>query len=143
MIPRSVVSVARQGNRLRQVFPDSAVEIRKGRLTWIGDLQPSDLSAVYSTGLEYQLGGMPKVFVIAPALQKREGKRPPHLYPDDCLCLYFPRADEWTASMMLADTIVPWISEWLLHYEIWLATGKWFGGGIHPKAPTVARQRNA
>jgi hypothetical protein len=34
--------------------------------------------------------------------------------------------------MLLCQTIVPWISEWLLHYEIWLVTGKWCAGGIHP-----------
>lgn len=140
MIPRSVVSVARQGNRLGQLFPDSAVEIRRGTLTWIGDLQPSDFSAVYTAGLEYKLGRKPKVFVIAPALQERDGERPPHLYADDCLCLYFPTANEWNARMMLADTIVPWASEWLLHYEIWLATGKWQGGGIHPRGDLKSRR---
>ena len=29
--------------------------------------------------------------------------------------------------MLIVDTIVPWAAEWLLHYEIWLATGEWFG----------------
>jgi hypothetical protein len=33
--------------------------------------------------------------------------------------------------MPIIDTIIPWTSEWLLHYECWLATGKWHGGGIH------------
>ncbi|MYD87819.1 MAG: hypothetical protein F4018_15215 [Acidobacteria bacterium] len=28
--------------------------------------------------------------------------------------------------------IVPWTSEWLACYEIWLATGKWLGGGTTP-----------
>lgn len=29
--------------------------------------------------------------------------------------------------MSIADTIVPWTSLWLHHYEIWLATGIWCG----------------
>jgi hypothetical protein len=29
----------------------------------------------------------------------------------------------------IADTIVPWTAEWLVHYEIWLVTGEWYGGG--------------
>jgi hypothetical protein len=37
--------------------------------------------------------------------------------------------------MSLAKAIVPWTSEWLLHYEIWLATGDWRGSGIHPGKP--------
>ena len=31
--------------------------------------------------------------------------------------------------MLIADTIVAWTCEWLIHYEIWLATGEWHGGG--------------
>ena len=38
---------------------------------------------------------------------------------------------EIDASQFIADTIIPWTSEWLLHYEIWVATGIWHGGGIH------------
>lgn len=49
------------------------------------------------------------------------------------LGLYYPPAREWRQSMLLAGTILPWTSEWLLHYETWLATGVWTGGGIHPR----------
>jgi hypothetical protein len=44
--------------------------------------------------------------------------------------------------MSIADTIVPWVSMWLMHYEIWLATGVWCGskeehpGDDAPKKPT-------
>lgn len=31
---------------------------------------------------------------------------------------------------MISDTIIPWTSEWLLHYEYWVLTGIWQGGGI-------------
>ena len=32
--------------------------------------------------------------------------------------------------MLIATTTVPWAAEWLLHYELWLATdGTWCGGG--------------
>lgn len=31
--------------------------------------------------------------------------------------------------MLLADTILPWTSEWLLHYELWLVMGRWAGSG--------------
>jgi hypothetical protein len=30
---------------------------------------------------------------------------------------------------LLAITVVPWISEWLIYYELWLVTGRWLGGG--------------
>lgn len=34
--------------------------------------------------------------------------------------------------MHLWETVIPWTSEWLLHYEVWLATGDWHGRGEHP-----------
>jgi hypothetical protein len=33
--------------------------------------------------------------------------------------------------MLLADTILPWTSEWLFYYELWSVNGyEWLGGGI-------------
>jgi hypothetical protein len=95
-------------------------------------LQPTSLSDVYRIRVEYSLETNPKVFVEEPALQDRDGQRPPHVYRDKSLCLYLPGAREWDDSMYVCDTILPWASEWLLHYEIWLATGEWHGGGVHP-----------
>jgi hypothetical protein len=45
------------------------------------------------------------------------------------LCLYYP--GHWKPEMLLSTTIVPWTAEWLMHYELWLATGHWAGGGSH------------
>ncbi len=36
--------------------------------------------------------------------------------------------------MLVAYTIVPWLMEWLVYYEVWLITGQWEGGGI-PHGP--------
>lgn len=127
-----MVSLALQQHRLAELYPESYVAIQRSRLTWIGRLQPSPLSVDYEVGLEYRLQAPPHVQLLNPALQQREGERSPHLFADDCLCLYHGPSREWHAGMMLADTVIPWASEWLLHYEVWLATGVWTGGGIHP-----------
>ena len=29
--------------------------------------------------------------------------------------------------------LVGWAAEWLFFYEVWLATGMWLGGGLHPE----------
>lgn len=63
-------------------------------------------------------------------LRTRPGRSLPHVYDDGTLCLY--ERGEWNDNMFLADTIVPWASEWLAHYEIWLGHGKWYGGGEWP-----------
>jgi len=117
---------------LKRAFPDSLGGVHRNRLRCTVNLQPSSLSCVYRIRLEYSLEINPKVFVEDPALEERDGKRPPHLYQGNSLCLYLPGGNEWDDSMLLAETIIPWTSEWLLHYEIWLATGEWHGGGIHP-----------
>jgi hypothetical protein len=81
------------------------------------------------------LGRHPDVFIIDPKpLILAPGEtRLKHVYDHDKqhLCLYFRKDKEWTASKMIADTIIPWASEWLLHYEFWVLTGEWRGGGIH------------
>lgn len=56
----------------------------------------------------------------------------PHLYPNGSLCLYYPDYNEWHANDSWADSIIPWTSLWLYFFELWIATGEWLGGGIHP-----------
>jgi hypothetical protein len=65
-------------------------------------------------------------------LESRPGESLPHVFPDGTLCLHLDH--EWTTNMLASDTIVPWTSEWLINYEIWKATGEWFGGGQWPPA---------
>ena len=57
----------------------------------------------------------------------------PHVYSNGDLRLYLP--GQWNESMLLADTILPWTSQWLLYYELWLITGHWVGSG-HTTRPT-------
>jgi hypothetical protein len=28
------------------------------------------------------------------------------------------------------QSLIPWACEWLCHYELWVSTGIWHGGGI-------------
>jgi hypothetical protein len=94
-------------------------------LRWTGQLQPCDLSRVYTIRIDYQQRRYPAVRVLAPALQATETGFLPHTYDDGTLCLH--DAGQWNAAMLIVDTIIPWTAEWLLHYEMWLATGEWFG----------------
>lgn len=54
----------------------------------------------------------------------------PHVYSANDLCLYI--GDEWNDTMIVADTLIPWTSEWRFFYETWHATGDRLGGGAHP-----------
>ncbi len=126
------ISLAVQAGHLRKCFPESRARIKRSQLTWVGELMPTPLSHEYTVRLRYKLHKCPDVDIVEPKLEKRDGQRPPHLFPKERLCLYLPEMGEWNGRQLLAGTIVPWISEWLLHYEIWLATGDWCGGGEHP-----------
>lgn len=126
------LNLATQGEILKRLFPASNLHISYSCLIWTADITPSPLSQIYTIQLRYKLGESPQIHVLKPELVAPEGKRLPHTYPGKRLCLYLPRTGEWRGDMLLSQTIVPWISEWLLHYEIWLVTGKWYGGGIHP-----------
>ena len=123
-------NVVIQGMQLQKAFPDSSCQFGHGSLVWEGTIQPTSVSESYRVRLEYRHGKLPKVRLIDPEIECRDGSRPEHLYPDGSLCVFFPRHREWNHSMPLAKTIVPWVSEWLLHYEVWLATGEWRGGAF-------------
>lgn len=85
-------------------------------------VQPSPASRRYTVGLTYRHGTRPDVTVIEPTLElHHRAVALPHVYPGGRLCLYYP--GRWNHNKLLAYTVVPWISEWLLHYELWLITG--------------------
>lgn len=122
-----------QHHDLVRRFPQFSGGVRGGVACWHGELCPSPLSATYRVEISYRLDTTPRVRVIAPELVLRPGLvRPPHTYVDGSLCLYLPRAKEWSHAMRIADTLVPWTCLWLAYYEAWVITGEWLGGGEHP-----------
>ncbi len=118
---------------LRKLFPNADTQIRHSELIWIANIIPSPLSQTYKVKLNYKLKSSPKVKVLKPEFTIPEGEKLPHIYSGNYLCLFYPGSSDWQPDIVLAKTIIPWISEWLLHYEIWIATGKWCGGGFHPR----------
>ena len=121
------LSVAQQAFAIRSRWPGRPPALGRRGLVWTGQLQPSAVSPTYTVKVTYQLGGAPAVHVLDPPLDPGHRERLPHVYCGDRLCLYTP--GEWNSSMAIATTIVPWIAEWLYHYELWKATGQWSGGG--------------
>jgi len=85
---------------------------------WEVALTPSALSKTYTICVQYKLKKPPNIIVLKPKLIIPDGKKLPHTYPGKRLCLYYPGIGEWRGDMLLAKTIVPWISEWLLNYEV-------------------------
>src|SRR5579883_259928 len=119
---------------------------------WRGPLRP--LARTYEIGVVYyprrRFGGgfldnfRIRVEVLAPVIgldPRGTGERPPHIYRDLgpthgwSLCLYDPRTSQWEPDRLIAETIIPWASEWLFYFEGWLIDGHWAGGGEHPTIP--------
>lgn len=137
------IPMAVQMARLKQAYPGSRASLKRDVLCWVADLTPTPLSRTYRVKLEMHKDGTPEVRLVHPTLQTRDGECCPHLYPGGVLCLYLPGAFEWTKEMQLVATVVPWISEWLAHYEVWLATGVWTGGGEHPEIKDDVNSRGS
>jgi len=137
-IPTRAINLARQLIAITAVLPESTATIRDGELNCMLHLRPSPASQVYTVYLAYRHWRPPHVTVNDPQLILHPGATAlPHVYADDELCLYNP--GQWNDDMLRAATIVPWTPEWLMHYELWLVTGTWFGGG---EPCTVDRQRH-
>lgn len=132
------LSVHEQKALICACWPGLDCRVTGGRLTCLGDIQPTPLSGSYRVGLEYQTNGNPRVWVQAPSLRRRseDPDRPiPHTYGStqsgqERPCLFVPGQNEWRSDMSLAVTVIPWFYEWLAHYEIWHVTGDWCGGGL-------------
>jgi len=110
---------------------------RDGTLVWRGRVLPHEGCRLYRVRVEYRRGQYPSVTIEEPRLKPREpGGVIPHTYPGPRPCLFYWREDEWNATMLIADTIIPWTMEWLFFYEYWHATGEWQGGGVDHALPT-------
>lgn len=127
------LTIAQQVARM-SIFPQFRAVWKGNRAAWTGPLRPTGVSEEYQIEIAYTLGVSPQVSVLSPELRDRaDGTSVPHVYPGYRLCLFLPGSNEWYPDMFIADTIVPWASLWLYFYEVWYATGKWLGGGVHPK----------
>ena len=139
------LALIREGQLLLRHFPHGRSRLKAGVLRWICELQPSEISRQYLVDLRYGPPHLPRVFVRRPRLVPNADDRLPHIYPNGSLCLHEP--GQWSPGDPIAETILPWACEWLLHYEFWLATGEWCGsGGNHTGligGPTTPRRHNS
>jgi hypothetical protein len=131
------ITIANQAFNIKGMYKDAIVNtIQDKELQMVLSLKPSPLADIYKIKLLYNISSTPSVYVLEPKpLSLAKGKIVlPHCYdtPKQKLCLYYPKTKEWNKNMLLSKTIIPWAFDWLYHYEIWLATGNWTGGGIHP-----------
>ncbi|UXX80886.1 hypothetical protein N7E81_07205 [Reichenbachiella carrageenanivorans] len=119
---------------LKSKIPECDLFLDKNYLRARGQLKPSPRSCWYSYEIKYRFRDNIKILILNPKIKMEvNGKKAEHLYKDGSLCLFFPKAKEFNSKKLIVDYIIPWVSLWLFFYEIWLVTGEWKGGGIHPQ----------
>ncbi len=141
------LSIDTQIEAMARLWPTFKLVRREGAAAlWQGAVRP--LLQTYQVGVFYRAPLMverysvrivqPRVEILSPALRPRRGDAEgmlPHVYygPDGevTLCMLDPDSTEWSPSDLLAETTVPWITDWLAAYEGWRATGEWTGTGRH------------
>lgn len=133
---------------IRQLVPGFEVTFPDRRLVARGTLRPSSITRAYRVRIECREGEPPNVYVEEPKLSRRprEPDKPiPHAYNSDKPgkerpCCFYPAVD-WDGTHLIATTVIPWLMSWLFDYEIWHATGDWYGGGVHPNIRGAAKKR--
>ena len=135
MPKRPTVPIQGQLTVLSKDFPNGTIISHTYRhLVWETDVVPTAHSSSYRIRIDYTLDDAPKMYVVRPEkLRLATGQdKLPHVFstPEQQICLFYPGFKEWLPSNLLARTIVPWASEWLMFYELWLITGEWLVGGI-------------
>ena len=116
-----------------KAFPDTKI-LRKGLDNFEIQLklQPTCLSEMYTIKVIYTGNSSVKVYVVDKVLKIAENRNKlPHVYnsKEQQICLYSPSQKEWKSTQYIVNTIIPWASEWLYYYELWIPDGQWYGGG--------------
>lgn len=123
---------------IKKTFPTDEAFIDYPYLIIKMQIKPSEVSSKYPITIKYDDRKSVKAWVTG-NLKKLDNPNFPHNHGVDkergCvqMCLYYPKNNEWDSSRLITKTIIPWISEWLFYYELWLGSDEWYGGGIHPE----------
>lgn len=114
---------------LKKVFPFLKTEIKGIKLICRGWIRTYDESEHYRIEIEYEPWNSPVTHIIEPIIELNARA---HMYPDGGLCLFDWREQRWQDNWHLHETIIPWIAEWLVFYELFCLTGIWHGNSaIH------------
>lgn len=135
---RHKFTAAEQLASLNHYFPSGRmIALRRDYFEWTIQMHPTEISQEYRMLLRYSGSESrpAKIYVLEPKIQEPKSILDIHMFSDKSLCLYYPSDDaskKWSKEKLISQTLMPWAAEWLFYYEVWLATGNWEGGGVHP-----------
>lgn len=111
-------------------FPWLQTVVKDGKLLGKGKIKPKGCKKKYEILVSYDIndtGRKERVFILNDS--KIKFGTTPHLYPGNSLCLYYPKDLPQHLELNFVD-IIPWISEWLVMYELWKKYGIWLANEI-------------
>lgn len=94
-----------------------------------GVLELNGCSDSYRIKIEYVAGYEPKTTIVSPII---EPKKEIHMYNDHSICLYYPPDMRWNEKIPIYKYTIPWISEWIIFYELYLINGNIWEGKESP-----------
>ncbi len=119
---------------MKSKHPQLKLTLRRNTAIWQGSWCPSDLSDTYLIRVTYAYRRRPVIAILSPTLKLANGKiKLPHTYMNSQFDICVHELEEWNSRLLIADTIMPWISQWLRFYEYWEQTGSWEGKGTNPE----------
>lgn len=121
------LGLATQALWLKRLFPGAHIRLSRDRLVWQADLRPADGCETHSLRLDARTRTPPRIYVTAPELVVDHNGCLPHVYGDGSLCV--ADVGDWRPDVLYVDSVIPWAMEWLVYYELWCATGVWYGDG--------------
>lgn len=110
---------------LKKYFPFLKFHIKDRKLLCYGYFQPSEYSPIFHYRVEWEPEFSPKVFPINPQIDYDDDI---HMYSDGSLCLYYPKDFIYNSKSHIYETIIPWVHEWYIFYELYQIKGIW----LHP-----------
>jgi hypothetical protein len=122
-----------QRRLIEQHYSFLKCSIKANVLTCTGWIRLDNCSDSYKIRIEYVVGHEPKTTILWPIIVPSKHI---HMYRDRSICLHYPPDMPWNEKIMIYEYTIPWISEWVIYYEIYKITNKWEG----PESPFHIRE---
>lgn len=106
-------------------FLKCEIDWRRTVLVCTGWVKVNEDIEPYKVKIEYVVGKEPKTTILKPFVHPCKEI---HMYNDNSLCLHYSPDLVWDERIRIYEYTIPWISEWIVYYEIYKVNGnKWEG----------------
>jgi hypothetical protein len=106
-----------------------SIDMNNKVLICSGVLKPNMITTQYKIRLTYKVGSIPVVKILSPIIVPNKHI---HMYSDGSLCLYYEPDMKWGNRTLISKYTIPWITEWILYYELYKVNGNVWEGRESP-----------